>query len=195
MAINEWQITDSDLYEIFKIKHGDLSQAGWSPKQRFKYGYYQPNDYYEAMVKKAVNSDTKWLDIGGGRAVFPENPALSATLTKHCKRFVVVDPSDNVLENPYAHLKIKCAFENFETDEKFDLATFRMVAEHISNPEDVLSKLSDLLAKSAIVIIYTINKKSPIPIITRFTPFSYHHKIKRFFWGGEEKDTFPISYK
>jgi hypothetical protein len=26
-------------------------------------------------------------------------------------------------------------------------------------------------------------------------PFSLHHPIKALFWGGEEKDTFPVQYR
>ena len=88
-----------------------------------------------------------------------------------------------------------CMFEDFQTEEKFDLATFRMVAEHISNPEAVLSKLNKLLNPNGIVVIYTINKYSPIPLITYLTPFTLHNKIKKFFWGTEERDTFPVEYK
>lgn len=35
-------------------------------------------------------------------------------------------------------------FEDFQTDDKFDLATFRMAAEPIANPEAILKKLARL---------------------------------------------------
>ena len=79
--------------------------------------------------------------------------------------------------------------------EKYNLITFRMVAEHDNNPVDVVSKLGSCIESGGLVVIYTINKYCPIPLITRWTPFSWHHKIKWVFWGGEEKDTFPIAYK
>lgn len=195
MIEDRLNITSADLYQLFEIKYGHPSTIGWSPKRRLKYGYYHPGDVYEAVVQKLVGPNTKWVDVGGGRAIFPDNIALSTILAKCCERLVAVDPSENVFENPYAHKKVKCMFEDFETDEKFNLATFRMVAEHISNPKAVLFKLSNLLTESGIVVIYTINKSSPIPIVTRLIPFSYHYKIKSLFWKGEEKDTFPIAYK
>ncbi len=195
MALNTWGVTDADLYRLFEMKYGCPDIVGWSPRRRLKYGYYHPSDIYEAVVEKLVSSSTKWIDVGGGRALFPENIPLSVILSKRCERLVSVDPSENVFENPYAHLKINCKIEDFDTDFKYDLATFRMVAEHISDPEAVLLKLSKLLTESGIVVIYTINRFSPVPIATRFIPFSYHYKIKRLFWKGEEKDTFPVAYK
>jgi len=189
------ELTESELYELFEIKYGDPSTTGWAPRRRLKYGYYTPGDIYEATIRKIVNSDTKWIDVGGGSALFPQNKPLSKILADKCKKLVAIDPSENILENPYAHEKVMCMFEDFQTEEKFDLATFRMVAEHISNPEAVLSKLYELLNPNGIVVIYTINKYSPIPIITYLTPFALHNRVKKFFWGTEERDTFPVEYK
>lgn len=193
--VSDLKVTDSELYELFEMKYGKPCEAGWSPKRRLKYGYYSPGDVYEATVKKCVNSETVWLDVGGGSAIFPYNTALSKQLAEACTKLVAVDPSENVLDNPYAHEKVMALFEDYQTDDKFDLATFRMVAEHITDPDSIVLKLRELLKPNGIVVIYTINKFSPIPIITYITPFSWHFKIKKFFWGGEERDTFPVAYK
>lgn len=193
--LDNWKLTESELNTHFEMKYGDPSSTGWSPKRRFKFGYYPAGDVYEATVQKLVNADTKWIDIGGGRGVFPNNNALSEVLARSCKKLVAIDPSENIHDNPYAHEKAMCMFEDFQTEEKFDLATFRMVAEHIDNPEAVLTKLHDLMKPGGIVVIYTINRFSPIPMLTYLIPFALHFKIKHFFWGGEERDTFPVAYK
>lgn len=192
---NLTKLTKAELYELFVIKHGHPDSAGPSPKRRFKFGYYQPEEIYEATINKLVNDKTQWIDVGGGRALFPHNKPLSKMLAKKCNKLVAVDPSQNVIENPYAHEKNMCMFEDFQTHERFDLATFRMVVEHIENPEAILIKLDELLKPEGVAVIYTINKFSPIPIFTYLTPFSIHFKIKSFIWGGEEKDTFPVAYK
>ena len=189
------ELTETELYELFELKYGHPSTTGWSPRRRLKWGYYLPGDIYEATVRKMVTSSTRWIDVGGGRALFSHNKKLSQSLANKCEKLVAVDPSENVHENPYAHQKIMCMFEDFQTEEKFDLATFRMVAEHITNPKAILEKLNELLEPNGVVVIYTINKFSPIPIITYITPFLWHFKIKKFFWGGEKKDTFPVAYK
>lgn len=188
-------LTEEELYRIFELKYGNPNTTGWSPKRRFKWGYYLPGDIYDSVVQKQISSSTKWLDVGGGSAIFPNNPKLSQLLADQCEKLVAVDPSSNVNDNPYAHEKHQCMIEDFKTEEKFDIATFRMVAEHIENPDEVLKKLKNILTDDGCIIIYTINKYSPIPIITYLTPFSWHFKIKKFFWGGEEKDTFPVAYK
>jgi hypothetical protein len=41
----------------------------------------------------------------------------------------------------------------------------------------------------------TVNLRSPITVVSRLTPFWAHYRIKRLFWGGEERDTFPVQYR
>lgn len=188
-------LTDDDLYQLFLIKYGHPESVGWSPRRRLRFSYYQPGDYYEAIVDKLVTTSTAWVDVGGGRAIFPQNEKLSKHLAQRCKKMVAVDPSPNVHEHPCAHERHQSLFEEFETEERFDLATFRMVAEHVVNPDVVLAKLGQIMKPGGTVIIYTINKFSPVPIITYLMPFSIHFKIKKFFWGGEESDTFPVVYR
>ncbi len=176
-------------------KYGDSSVMGWSPRRRIEYGYTLAGDIYECFVDKLITEDTRWIDIGGGRSVLPHNPDLSRELASRCYSLTSVDPSENVFENPYAHNKVCSLFEEMNVSEKYNLATFRMVAEHVDDPKAVLDKLNECVSQNGLVVIYTINKYCPIPIITRLTPFSWHHKIKKIFWGGEEKDTFPVAYK
>jgi 2-polyprenyl-3-methyl-5-hydroxy-6-metoxy-1,4-benzoquinol methylase len=184
-----------ELRELFEIKYGHPDTTGWAPRRRLHHGYFPPGDIYEATIRKLVGKETRWLDIGGGRSVFPHNEALSKMLAETCQHLTAVDPSENVLDNPYAHDKHMCMLEDYESDSKYDLATFRMVAEHIEHPSQVLNKLNSLLTPDGVVVIYTINKYSPVPLLTYITPFSWHYRIKKLFWGGEERDTFPVQYK
>jgi SAM-dependent methyltransferase len=192
---NSFYISNNELHELLRFKKGNLEKIGGAPARRLKFNYFQPSEYYEALVNKLVTESTSWVDVGGGSAIFPHNDKLSRSLADRCKVMYAVDPSDNVYDNPYALEKIKSMFEDVETDTRFDLATFRMVAEHVSNTDAVIAKLREVMKPEGVVVIYTINRYSPIPIITYFTPFSLHYRIKKFFWGGEEKDTFPVQYK
>jgi ubiquinone/menaquinone biosynthesis C-methylase UbiE len=168
---------------------------GWSPRRRIKYGYTSPGDYYEAIVNKLVRPESIWVDIGGGKSIFPHNQALSRQLSQRCKKLVAVDPSNNVLENDYAHEKYVSLFEDWVTKEDFSLATFRMVAEHITNPDAVLSNLQKIISRDGLIVIYTINKFSPVSIFTYLTPNSWHYSVKRLFFGGKKSDTFPVAYR
>lgn len=189
------ELTNDDLYQQFLIKYGKPEEVGWGPQRRLRFNYYSAGDIYEATVNKLVTPDTVWVDVGGGRAIFPHNKNLSIQLAERCKRIVAVDPSSNIHEHPYAHEKHQAMFEGFETETRFDLATFRMVAEHVEDPDAVVGKLRNIMKPGGIVVIYTINKFCPVSIFTYLTPFSIHFKIKSFFFGGEEADTFPVAYK
>ncbi len=70
-----------------------------------------------------------------------------------------------------------------------------MVAEHVTEPEKVTSALHRLLRPGGFAIILTVNLYSPITLVSRLVPDRLHHPVKRLFWGGEEKDTFPVQYK
>ena len=68
-----------------------------------------------------------------------------------------------------------------------------MVAEHVAEPHRLIEALARLTKPGGIVIVYTTYKWSPIPLLTRLMPFALHHPVKRFLWGSEERDTFPVS--
>ena len=188
-------VSSQALRDHATAKYGKRASMGWSPGRRWDFGYSLAGDVYECFLDSIVSHRTRWVDVGGGRAILPHNDALSASLAERCESLTSVDPSRNVFENPYAHEKICSMFEDFQVEKKFNLATFRMVAEHVEAPDAVIKKLEECVEPGGLVVIYTINKHSPIPIITRLTPFSWHHKIKKIFWGGQEKDTFPVAYK
>jgi hypothetical protein len=187
--------SSSDLERHFLQKYGSPATSGWGPKRRYRNKLVLAGDLYECYLDKIVTGESIWVDVGGGSSILPHNPKLSQDLAERCRKLVSVDPSKNVLNNPYCHEKFNNFFENFETSQRFNLATFRMVAEHIENPEQISRKLMDVLDDDGMVVIYTINKHCPIPLITRMLPFRVHYSIKKFFWGGKEEDTFPVQYK
>jgi len=188
-------LSENDLYNIFIMRHNDLDKGGWSPKRRRKFNYYLPSEYYEAILNQLILKDTCWLDVGGGDSLFPDNKKLSILLSERASLIVGVDPSENIMENPYVHERAKCKIETFSSHCKFHVATFRMVAEHINHPTNVIRKLNQLLQTGGKVVVFTVNLWSPLTIISRLLPFKYHYPIKKLFWGGEEKDTFPTCYK
>jgi SAM-dependent methyltransferase len=184
-----------ELEEVFLEKYGDPSDVGWSPRRRHRFGYFLPSDFYEAVVKKHVFEGCEWVDIGGGRDIFPDNRRLADLLASRCSVVVAVDPSDNVYQNKAVHDRVRCPIEDYKPGRQFDLATMRMVAEHVAEPANVLSALHRLLRPGGHAIIFTVNLHSPITVVSRFVPHQLHHPIKKLFWGGEEKDTFPTEYR
>ena len=184
-----------ELETLFRQKYGRPSETGWSPRQRHAFGYHLPADIYEALLSRLIVPGSHWLDVGGGHHLFPENPNLSRTLAERCAVVVAVDPSDNVRANPYVHERVQSMLEDYQTERTFDVATLRMVAEHVVDPDRMVQALHRLLRPSGTVVIFTVHSRSPLTILSRVLPFGWHHPIKKLFWGGEEQDTFPVQYK
>ena len=85
--------------------------------------------------------------------------------------------------------------EDCNTSHRFDLITLRMVAEHIVDPARSVAKLAQLTKPRGHVVIYTPNKWAPVSILAALVPNRFHYRIKRIFWGGEERDTFPTAFR
>lgn len=187
--------TLEELKSVFQMKHGALELMGREPRTRYHAEYFTPDDWYEAVVAKLIVSGCLWIDVGGGRDVFPTNPELARNLAARCRSLVAMDPSDTLDDNEFAHVQVKCRVEDYAGSEKFDVATLRMVAEHIDNVQATVGVLSRIVRPGGLVVIYTINKWSPVSAVSWLTPFFLHHWIKRLVWGTNREDTFPVTYR
>jgi 2-polyprenyl-3-methyl-5-hydroxy-6-metoxy-1,4-benzoquinol methylase len=187
--------TRAELEGHFVQKYGDPSSTGWAPRRRRRFGYAHPADIYEALVDRLVRPGTRWLDVGGGRSPFPENIALARDLIARSGYAVAVDPSPNVRENRDAHEAIQSTLEQYVASQPFDLATARMVVEHVEDPAGFVAALARLVRAGGLVVVLTVSLWSPITVLSRVLPFSLHHPLKRVFWGGDEEDTFPVQYR
>lgn len=184
-----------ELEQLFLLKYGPVETTGWSPRRRHEFGYYSPDDYYEALVGKLVTPETRWLDVGSGRDIFPSNKPLALELSKRAAKLVGVDPSPNIHDNPFVHERAQALLQDFDYSGTFTLATLRMVAEHVTDPPALVAKLAQLVESKGYVVIYTINVWSPVSVISWATPMWFHHQAKRILWNTEERDTFPVAYK
>ncbi|MEQ8659212.1 MAG: class I SAM-dependent methyltransferase, partial [Gammaproteobacteria bacterium] len=189
-------VTQDELEAIFDIKYRRAAQLGPGPALRLAYRYFTPDDHYEAVVRRLVGPHTRWLDVGCGRNLFPSNQALARELSERCAELVGVDPDDTLQENPFVHRKLQGFVEEVvSTDERFDLVTFRMVAEHVTEPEPLLRALRAIVVPGGHVVVYTVNRWSPVPLLTAVTPFALHNPIKYVLWRTEAKDTFPTAFR
>jgi SAM-dependent methyltransferase len=151
--------------------------------------------WYEATIDSLVTSETNWLDVGGGKSVFPFNRPLAPAIAARCKFLSVVDPSPTVNQNKFAHEVTQTVIESYETDRRFDLVTLRMVAEHIEHPDAVLAKLRDVVRPGGKVVLITPNRWSPATIASALIPSKWHPRITRFLWGTKDEDVFPAVYR
>ncbi len=187
-------MVSDQLAKVTALKYGDLTQAGWGPRLRDRFGYFTPDDLYEAKVWSLVRPETDWLDVGCGRDIFPSNQAAARLLADRCASLTGLDPSDNIDDNPYLDHRAKCMLEAFDAPQGFDLITLRMVVEHITQPEAATAALARLCRPGGHVVIYTVDKWSPVSMVSALTPIAFHHRMKALLWHGEEKDTFPTAY-
>lgn len=187
--------TSKELRDLYDLKYGDEPNLGWGPRTRLRFGHFSPDEYYEALVERLVKPGCSWIDVGCGRDIFPSNPKLAKKLFERADYVYGVDPDQNISENPFLTESYYGTLETCSTDRKFDVITLRMVAEHIENPTAVAERISLLAEDGAIVVLFTPNKWSPIPILTRLTPLGVHHFFKRILWKTEERDTFPVQFK
>lgn len=182
------------LAEILSLKYGPRPNWGWLPILRERYGYVSPDDWYEATVFSLVTEQTDWLDVGCGRNVFPFNRPTAKCLAERCRLLVGIDPSSNINDNTLVHMRAQCLLEDYQSDRQFDLVTLRMVAEHMTNPTASANALSRLTRPGGQVVIYTVNKWSPAPLLAAVTPLSVHVLAKRLLWNSAERDAFPTAY-
>ena len=88
------------LRQMFHRRYGALGELGWGPKMRLACDYFTPDDVYEALVAGLVVEGSRWLDVGCGRDLFPNNLGLAEALSKRCARLTGVDPDPTLRENP-----------------------------------------------------------------------------------------------
>lgn len=181
--------------DVFREKYGAPERWGWTPRMRFAAGYASPDDWYEALLSTMVGPQTMWLDVGCGRDLFPSNVATARRLAGMCRRLVGVDPDTNVHDNDFVHERVRSMLEDYRTEQRFDLITLRMVAEHVTEPARLVAKLRELLAPGGKVVIYTVNRWSPSAVAASVTPMWVHHAVKHVLWRVEERDTFDTVYR
>lgn len=181
--------------EVYRLKTGGSGVQGWSPRLRQWFGYFTPDECYEALLHRLISSDTEWLDVGCGHGLFPSNKPLSEMLSTRCRLLVGVDPSPNIDNNKLVHEKAKCTIEQYRTDRQFDVISLRMVAEHIPDPEAAIAAFTRLTKLNGRVVIYTVSRWALSSLVAAASPMAFHHFAKRILWGTKPEDTFPTVYR
>lgn len=187
--------TRDQLRSAHEAKYGDLSRHGWRVRLRHRFGYFEPDAWYENVVDGLVADGCQWIDVGGGKDVLPLNHDLAERLASRCGCLVGVDPSENIAENSLVHERVQCTVEEYHTERKFDLATLRMVAEHIVDPDAAIAALARLLRPGGKVVIYTPNRWSPLSLVANLVPFRWHPRVTQLLWQTKDDDVFPTVYR
>lgn len=182
------------LAQMFAMRYGQ-HPPGWGPRLRQQFGYYTPDDWYEALLAGLVAPGVKWLDVGCGRNLFPSNRPLADALAARAGRLVGLDPDPTLDENPWVHEKVHAPLDAYDGGAAFDLLTLRMVAEHIADPDACARAIARALAPGGLLVVYTVCGYAPIPLLTRIAPMGLRHVVKSWLWRTEQKDTFPTCFR
>jgi SAM-dependent methyltransferase len=195
LKLTDGEISWKELDAAFRAKYGDPETVGWAPRRRHRHRYATPDDIYETVVARLLRDGDAWADVGCGREVFPSNPTLASALASRSRLLVGIDPDETILENSIVHEQARSTIEDYRNDHPFDLITMRMVAEHINDPAAAVASLARLTAAGSKVVVYTVNRWSPVALAAQAIPFWLHPPIKRALWKTEERDTFPVAYR
>lgn len=113
--------------------------------------------WYPHRVIKFAGDSKSMLELGLGHG-FTTN-----IFSKHFERYVVVDGSSAVIENfkknsPSCSAEIiETYFEDFSTNEKFDIINMGFILEHIDNPFQILTRFKQFLAPGGKVFVSVPN--------------------------------------
>lgn len=162
---------------------------------RLRVGYFTPDDVYESLLDRLIKPDCRWLDVGCGRDILPTNSGLAEKLSKRCGTLVGVDPDPTASENAFVHERVKKPLEEVDSTCPFDVVTARMVVEHVQDPARFVASLRRLCAPGGLVVIYTVNKRSPVSVLSWLIPFVFHRHITALLWGRKEDESFPVEYR
>ena len=117
------------------------------------------NWYPKRVLEQSVNS-ISILELGLGHGYTAE------IFAKHFNRHVILEGSSAVIEN-YKNLFpnstpeiIQTYFENFETDEKFDVIVMGFVLEHVDNPLQIMLHFKNFLNPNGKLFITVPNAEA-----------------------------------
>ena len=180
---------------IFEMRLPEAGRPGWGVRMRERFGYYTPDEVYEAILLSLVRPGIDWLDVGCGHELFPSNRKLAQVLSARCGSLTGIDPDPAIHPNSWLHHREQCGIEDFETDRRFDLVSMRMVAEHIADPDATVAKFGSLARPGGRVVVYTVSRWAPVSLLAAATPTSFHRAVKRAVWNTPDDDTFPTLFK
>jgi len=134
-------------------------------------GAYQGNNIYDFDNKIMLNwYSSRIIELSKGSSSLLElglgHGFTTSNFSKYFKRHVVLDGSRSVIGNfkkNYPECKaelIETFFENFESDEKFDIVVMGFILEHVKNPSEILTRFKKYLNPNGSLFISVPNAEA-----------------------------------
>ncbi|MCG2717780.1 MAG: class I SAM-dependent methyltransferase [Nanoarchaeota archaeon] len=139
----------SELNELYKERYRP-KKIGWMRRLRWLIPYSNYNKRNLDFLKPILNEKGSVLDIGSSNGKF-----LYLLRARGWKVFGV-EPTKQYAEFANKFLRIKTFngfFEDFKTDERFDLVTILLSLDHLRDPVSILKKIHLILNKGGHMFI------------------------------------------
>ncbi|MBI5193530.1 MAG: class I SAM-dependent methyltransferase [Nitrospirae bacterium] len=152
---------------------------------------------YEEILKKHINKDSVWLDLGCGHQILPAwRKEAEKVLVRSCDSIVGIDyEHESLLKHRSISLKVRANIASLPFKSgTFDVITSNMVLEHVKYPEKTLKEVSLILKPGGIFIFHTTNLNSYSAMISRLIPTSFQKKLVKLLDNRKEEDTFTTYY-
>lgn len=139
-------------------KNEDLDQhvEGYDDKHIFSYDMKIWMDWYVKRLKQIlIGSNCLELGIGHGYT--------TNTFSSFFKEYTVIEGSQQMIERffklfPSSKVNIELGyFEDYETDQKFDVILMGYVLEHVDDPKQILSKYKQFLTQNGSIYVVVPN--------------------------------------
>lgn len=117
-------------------------------------------NWYPERIMQLCSSGGRLLELGVGHGYTTDR------FSRHFSRHVVIDGSASVIEQFRRHYPdcpttiVQGYFEEFTTDERFDVIVMGFVLEHVANPREILEKYKKFMAPRARCFVAVPNGES-----------------------------------
>lgn len=117
-------------------------------------------NWYPERIIQLCPMGGRLLELGIGHGYTTER------LSRHFSNHIVIDGSESIIEqfkqqHPDCTASVKLSyFEDFETEERFDVIVMGFILEHVSNPHEILDKFKKLLSPGGKCFITVPNGES-----------------------------------
>ena len=156
---------------------------------------------YCELLKSKLSGESRWLDIGCGRRLFPEWMPYAdeeqSILRAGMRAIFGIDPDHASLKrNSFVRYRVVGDSASLPfADASFDVLSANMVVEHVAEPSALLSEAFRVLTPSGIFIFHTPNALSYATALSYLIPERLKPGLIKFFENRKEEDVFPTLYR
>lgn len=156
---------------------------------------------YRETLEAKLLPETRWLDIGCGRRLFPpwmpQSEQVQLAMTRKVQATFGLDPDfASLKDNHFVQYRVHGDSSTLPfADDSFDLLTANMVIEHVADPVALLSEAFRVLRPTGFFLFHTPNMRSYATLTARMVPETLKVGLIRYLEGRKGEDVFPTLYR